>query len=170
MEPYYFRNSKHFPGKSLEYLLFNNSSAFFSLKDRPHRENDSMHQHINNLLKAGDNLNIKYLCPICGQRPVKYLIFRNCSYLSIKLSCCDNEECLQTIKGDERDRIIPVKLRSLRQFSKKENRKKAEQIFRQLLFLRPSSKPEEILKAIVMDKEKAKPRKAKMIVKQLTLF
>jgi hypothetical protein len=146
--PYFFKNSKRYPGQSLEYLALNNSAAFFTLKDRPHKEGDSMHRHIDFLLSAGDDMDIKHMCPICGQRPVRFLLFRNCSFLSLNLSCCDDPSCRYQLQHGTGDRLIAVKLRNLRQFNKKGNKKKAERIFRQLLFLRPSDSSEKIFQAI----------------------
>ncbi len=146
--PYFFKNSKRYPGQSLEYLALNNSTSFFALKDRPHKEGDSMHRHIDFLLTAGDDMDIKHMCPICGQRPVKFILFRNCSLLSLNLSCCDDPSCRYQLQHGTGDRLIAVKLRNLRQFNKKGNKKKAERIFRQLLNLRPSDSAEKIFDAI----------------------
>ena len=148
--PYFFINSKNFPGKSLEYLLFNDSNAFFKLSNRPYREKDKMRDHMKFLLIAGDNLKIDYLCPICGQRNVKFVLFRNCTFLSKNLSCCDNPDCRQALLGGSGDRLIAIKLRSLRQFNKKSSQKKAEKIFREFLDIKRNDNPERIL-AIVSE-------------------
>ncbi|MDA3802684.1 MAG: hypothetical protein PF488_02165 [Patescibacteria group bacterium] len=147
-EPYFFKNSKRYPGQSLEYLALNNSSAFFTLKDRPHKEGDSMLKHIDFLLTAGDYMDIKHMCPICNQKPVKFLLFRNSCFLTLNLSCCNDPSCKEIIQNGSGDRLIAVKLRNLRQFVKKSNKKKAESIYRQLLFLRPSDGSYRVFEAI----------------------
>ncbi len=149
--PYFFQNSKRFPGKSLEELLFNNSSSFFGLARQAHRENDSMHAHIKFILTAGDDLDIKFTCPFCQKEQAKFFLLLDNHIVSNKLICCGEESCRKALKaGHGDDMLIAFKLKNLgmRIFATKTLRKKVEQLFRQALELKPKSSPKEIFSAI----------------------
>lgn len=149
--PYFFKNSKRFPGKSLEELLFNNSAAFFGIARQAHRENDSMHTHIKFMLAAGDDLDTKFTCPFCQKEQAKFFLLLDNHIVSDKLICCGKEACRKTLKaGRGDDMLIAFKLKNLgmRIFVTKTLRKKVEQLFRQALGLKPKSSPGEIFSAI----------------------
>lgn len=149
--PYFFENSKCFQGKSLEYVLFNNSSAFFRISRRAHHEGDRMHRHIKFLLTAGDDLETRLICPFCKKESIKFFLLLDNHFVHQKLTCCANEACRKALKaGHGDDMLIALKVINLgmKVLKTKTLRKKVEMIFRQALGLKPTSKPQAIFDAV----------------------
>jgi hypothetical protein len=142
--PYIFQSGKH-AGESVESFIFKGSEYLFHVRNRKHRENDVLDQHLDFIFEAGCELETKLLCPFCQEKKVKNFLVLNKQFLT-GLTCCDNPECRRQLKNLHPGYDLRIfRISTLGEFKIPSIRKKAETFFRKVYGYPRKATPEKIL-------------------------
>jgi hypothetical protein len=140
--PYFFKTGQR-AGECLEVLMFKDYAFLVWLlsrlnnNQRGERKNE-LHQHLEWLLKRGEEITPKAVCPYCKEYPVRFfsVIYTGNDFsVSSSYTCCEKEECMNAVVSmglGKRVSFYPVKFSSLLRFSKKD-RKRIVNLFKDIL-------------------------------------
>lgn len=117
------------------------------------REKNFLHKHLEWLLRQGETRQTKMLCPQCGLRTVKFFSVRYCYErydfsIGTEYTCCENNECINTLQGKAMEKIpefMPFKFSNLLRFEKSD-RPRVVRLFRQAFCLPERLRREEAFK------------------------
>lgn len=142
--PYFFQSGKH-AGESVESFIFRDSNYLFHVRNRKHRDNDALDQHLDFIFEAGCELETKLICPFCNEKKVKNFLVPGKQF-STGLTCCENPECRRQLKNLRPGYDLRIfRISTLGEFKTTTLRKKAEMFFRKVYGYPRKATPEKIL-------------------------
>lgn len=138
--PYCFKTGKR-AGKCIEKLMFDNYTYLvWQMKEitkKPNNFKNELHEHLEWLLKKGEDRQPKMVCPQCGQKPVKYFSIIT-SYCGISVrkdfTCCGSSGCQTKLLGmaaGNHAKLEPFKFSVLQRLATNIDRKQLLGVYRE---------------------------------------
>ena len=139
--PYVFQSGNH-RGQSIEVLMFKDYGFvrwYLRKMDlMMGGKRNRLHQHVDWVVRQGENRNAKWLCPQCAHdSPIQNFLalgHPTGGYtISLQLTSCERQECLENLfylKKRITDKILPVRFSSILQFNMKADRDQVARFLR----------------------------------------
>ncbi len=161
--PYIFRSGK-MKGLSLEKLLFLDYDYLHSLKERLEKERDCatikgrtpMEIHLEWVLDRAEKVETKMECPHCKEWKVKYFLLysdrRGKKEVSPYYTSCEKEGCLEELRhlfskvidSKGKGELLPFRFSVLKNFTRKEEKRKVRNLFKRTFGLPKQARKEHI--------------------------
>jgi len=138
--PYVIRSGKY-KDAAVEILMFNNypflKFLYLEMNKNPAAEKNRLHQHLDWLMKQGENRKTQVICPQCHQRKIRYFSARGSARfgysISLLFSSCEKPNCikkLESLSGGTTIELYPFRFSSIAKFKNKSDQRKVANLLR----------------------------------------
>lgn len=138
--PYVIRSGKY-KDAAVEILMFNNypflKFLYFEMNKNPTAEKNRLHQHLDWLMRQGENRKTRVLCPQCQQRKLRYFSARGSKRLGYSLSLiftsCEKPNCikkLESLSGGTKVELYPFRFSSIAKFRNRTDQRLVAELLR----------------------------------------
>ncbi len=146
----YLMQSGRFKGHYLEELMFSNPEFIVVLESyrQPGKSENALQRHLGLLLDSMPQT--KTLCPICGEKSIKYFLFLNHETVLPELCCCESDVCRRQLRlNHPNDYLLPLKFRSVTAFKTKTLRSKTLGLIKRATGLKRQASAQDVFKTFI---------------------
>ena len=138
--PYVIRSGKY-KDAAVEIMMFNNyrflKFLYLEMNKDPVASKNRLHQHLEWLLRQGENRKTQVICPQCHQKKIRYFSARGSKRfgysLSLIFASCDKPGCLkklESLTGGAKIEIYPFRFSSIAKFRNKTDQRSVAELLR----------------------------------------
>ena len=135
--PYVFQSGRR-AGKTVEHFMFEDYGFLtwflYGMNRESNGQKNVLHQHLEWVLRRGENRKTKMICPQCRVRTVKFFSVlygygHDDFSVDLHYTCCENGGCREILRGmalGERPVFMPFRFSQLTNFERGDRRRIAE--------------------------------------------